>query len=708
MQTSTTKPRSLRGLPLLLGLAALGIIQPRAQAQTVIYSDTFARGTVEMPIDLKGSSPDTTSGLYGGTSGATWTAKTGDWIMAGAGAAAQRDCEFASLPFTPLPSTVYTVDWTWTVGSGTPWWIIGLQTAWDHMTVTGNVRNSIIGTNHAVVTLITDATTGYTAHVVFNGATPWPDTFGLRSAITRIGFIQQAGGSNTAVMTSMSLSVADAAPTPSTTALVRNPLNPLATSTYGDSLSFDVTVAEDGGLGIPSGSVILKDGTTAISGAIGLDETGKCTITTSALAAGEYSGIVAVYGGDPTYAGSTSSTLSTQTVGPKPLTVTATGPAKPFGTVLSTGPSTINFTADPTGVGSEAVTSVTLTPDAAGLSSTTPVGDPYTVTPSLATGSNGFLESNYNITYIAYDGTVTEAPPPPPAGTIYLDTFARSGDLNGSTPDFSSGLDGGTSGATWSATTGDWIMNGAGASAQRDCRFAWLPFSPVANTVYTLDWTWTVGGGTPWWMIGLQTAWDHNTVGGLSNSLTGFNHAVVTITTDGADGYTTHTVYNGTLASAVDTSGSRSAITCIGFIQQAGGSNTTIMTSMSLSVGGTPPAVTYADWAAAYAGGGAPNEDANKDGVQNANAYFMNATGVATNPGITGNTVTWINGSNIPSSAYGTQFVVQTSSDLVSWADVPNDASDTNLSNTAGSVSYTLPKGVAGGKIFVRLMVTPN
>jgi hypothetical protein len=40
MQTSTPTPRSLRGLPLLLGLAALGIIQPRAQAQ-VAFTETL-------------------------------------------------------------------------------------------------------------------------------------------------------------------------------------------------------------------------------------------------------------------------------------------------------------------------------------------------------------------------------------------------------------------------------------------------------------------------------------------------------------------------------------------------------------------------------------------------------------------------------------------------------------------------------------------
>ena len=82
----------------------------------------------------------------------------------------------------------------------------------------------------------------------------------------------------------------------------------------------------------------------------------------------------------------------------------------------------------------------------------------------------------------------------------------------------------------------------------------------------------------------------------------------------------------------------------------------------------------------------------------------MNATGRATNPGIIGNTVTWTNGGNIPSSAYGSQFVVQTSPDLATWT--PVAASDPKLSNTAGSVSYTLPTGA--GNLFVRLVVTPN
>jgi hypothetical protein len=69
----------------------------------------------------------------------------------------------------------------------------------------------------------------------------------------------------------------------------------------------------------------------------------------------------------------------------KPLTITATGPSKTYGTALSAGPSAVNFTAGATGVGSETVTSVTLTPNAAGLSATTAAGAAYVVTPSLAT-----------------------------------------------------------------------------------------------------------------------------------------------------------------------------------------------------------------------------------------------------------------------------------------------------------------------------------
>ena len=116
--------------------------------------------------------------------------------------------------------------------------------------------------------------------------------------------------------------------------------------------------------------------------------------------------------------------------------------------------------------------------------------------------------------------------------------------------------------------------------------------------------------------------------------------------------------------------------------------------------------IAYTVWASTYAAGGLPGGDANNDCVQNGVAYFMNATGVATNPALDTNTrtVTWTNGGNIPASEYGTQFVVQTSNDLETWTDVL--LSDiTHLTNTSGSVSYTF---TGNDPHFVRLTVTPN
>lgn len=113
----------------------------------------------------------------------------------------------------------------------------------------------------------------------------------------------------------------------------------------------------------------------------------------------------------------------------------------------------------------------------------------------------------------------------------------------------------------------------------------------------------------------------------------------------------------------------------------------------------------YSSWATTHAGGQTANLDYDLDGVSNGVEYFMNApAGFTANPGIVSGSVTWNNGGNIPSSAYGTQFVVQTSSNLTTWT--PVGISDPNLNNATGSVSYTLPTGA--GKLFVRLVVTPN
>lgn len=115
----------------------------------------------------------------------------------------------------------------------------------------------------------------------------------------------------------------------------------------------------------------------------------------------------------------------------------------------------------------------------------------------------------------------------------------------------------------------------------------------------------------------------------------------------------------------------------------------------------------YTSWASTNAGGQAANLDADNDGVANGVEYFMNAAaGFTANPGIVSGAITWPNGGNIPASAYGTQFVVQTSPNLSTWTDVPVGSLTTNTSGPSGSLTYTLPTG--SGTLFVRLKVTPN
>jgi gliding motility-associated-like protein len=93
------------------------------------------------------------------------------------------------------------------------------------------------------------------------------------------------------------------------------------------------------------------------------------------------------------------------TVQKQKLVVTATGPNKQFGSPLTSEVSNKNFTASGM-LDGEVVTTVTLTPDANGLSAASLAGSTYKVTPSLAIGSGGFLASNYDVTYVPFDGTI--------------------------------------------------------------------------------------------------------------------------------------------------------------------------------------------------------------------------------------------------------------------------------------------------------------
>ena len=108
----------------------------------------------------------------------------------------------------------------------------------------------------------------------------------------------------------------------------------------------------------------------------------------------------------------------------------------------------------------------------------------------------------------------------------------------------------------------------------------------------------------------------------------------------------------------------------------------------------------YTAWALLHAAGQAPNLDCNHDGVPNGIAFFMGVTGPAAHPGIAAGKVTWPKGAAY-TGACGTDYIVQTSTDLSTWTDVP--PSDPNLSD-GSPLRYTLSTAIP--KCFVRLKVT--
>jgi len=173
-----------------------------------------------------------------------------------------------------------------------------------------------------------------------------------------------------------------------------------------------VTVGTYTYTGQPQGPSAVTFSTPADTGSVTWSYVGTGTTTYSAsasppTAAGTYTATATVVADGNN--NSAASTATAFTIAKAALTVTATGPAMTYGTALTTGASSSNFTTSALQNG-ETVTSVTLTPNGAGLSATTAAGSSYTVTPSTPTGANGFSTANYTITYTAYTGTVAKAP----------------------------------------------------------------------------------------------------------------------------------------------------------------------------------------------------------------------------------------------------------------------------------------------------------
>jgi fibronectin-binding autotransporter adhesin len=114
----------------------------------------------------------------------------------------------------------------------------------------------------------------------------------------------------------------------------------------------------------------------------------------------------------------------------------------------------------------------------------------------------------------------------------------------------------------------------------------------------------------------------------------------------------------------------------------------------------------YTTWAANVDNQG-PELDYDGDGVANGVEYFLNApAGFTALPTLDAtNSITWTNGGNIPASAYGSQFVIQTSGNLAAWTDVLVGDLAANTDGPGGSLTYTL---TGPAPRFVRLKVMPE
>ncbi len=92
--------------------------------------------------------------------------------------------------------------------------------------------------------------------------------------------------------------------------------------THGSNLTLTATVTSTGGSGVPTGTVTFTSTQKGTIGTATLNSSGVATFSTNALPAGTYT-TTSVYGGDATYAGSTSG-VATITVAGEPSLITAT------------------------------------------------------------------------------------------------------------------------------------------------------------------------------------------------------------------------------------------------------------------------------------------------------------------------------------------------------------------------------------------------
>ena len=182
-----------------------------------------------------------------------------------------------------------------------------------------------------------------------------------------------------------------------TTTTVTSSANP---SVFGQPVTFTATVSVNPpGAGSPGGTVTFSEGATTLG--TGTISGGIATFTTSALAVGSHS-ITALYGGDASFAASTSATFS-QTVNKaaSTATVSSSAPSSAYGQVVT-------FTATVTAVAPGAGTpggTVTFLDGGIGLGSTALANGVATIQASLLPGTHPIT--------VGYAATGTSVRPAP-------------------------------------------------------------------------------------------------------------------------------------------------------------------------------------------------------------------------------------------------------------------------------------------------------
>lgn len=181
---------------------------------------------------------------------------------------------------------------------------------------------------------------------------------------------------------------------------------PSATGTFivsGKGLSTGILVSPPAGYEV-SASQISGFTTTVTIGARGTVDSTPVYIRLSALtgAGSAYSGNIRL-----SSEGAQNQTIATVsgTVTPRLLTLAVINVLKIYGNALVPGANTSNFSTIGL-VSADTISSVMLTPDAAGLSAGSPAGTSYTVEPSLPVGNGRFNISNYTIVYTGFNGKV--------------------------------------------------------------------------------------------------------------------------------------------------------------------------------------------------------------------------------------------------------------------------------------------------------------